>query len=226
MDHFGRFALVPAIGNVQRRQQSGIERFILAVREAMILPHPRPVEIHIDQTFIDLRDPVLQSGGDTQFLGLHAKHQRRLNFAGNSDPIEFHEASQRGDDNRAGAGQPDLPRDVALVANRKVLRVQRKSLAATVFDELLDGGLHQPDPAVVTVQADIADQFVDRVESGLIVPAENDLDAVPFVKGDFRVEVAHNQGQRLAEVAVRGIADQPGTCTSPFSDQLHGRRPL
>ena len=221
MDHFGRLAHLRTVGNVQRRQQPGLQRLVHPALVTAMFLHPIPVEIHVDQALVGLHHAVLQPGRDPQLLGLDRQYQRRLYLKRNRDLVELHQAAERGRDDRAGAGQADLSGDVGLVADREILVVQTMSLTPAVLDELLDRRLHQPDPAVVAVQTDVVDQVVHRVEAALILLAEDQLQPVPFVKRHPGVKVADRKGQRLAVVPVRRIADQAGPRVGVFADQEH-----
>ena len=52
-----------------------------------------------------------------QLLLLDEQHERWLHLERELDVVELHQAAQRGDDDRAGAGEADLPRNRRLVAH-------------------------------------------------------------------------------------------------------------
>ena len=60
--------------------------------------------------------------------------------------------------------------------------VQDVALTTAIVDELLDRSLDQTQAAVVAVQADVVDQFLERVEAALIMLAGNQFHLVPLVE--------------------------------------------
>jgi len=224
VDHLGRLAHVGAVGNVERRQERGVERLVHAALEAAARLHPLAVEVHVDQAFVHLDHAVLQAGRDPQLLSLHRQHQRRLYPARDLDAVELRQAAERGHDDRAGAGQPDLPGDVGLVADGEIPLVKPLFSGLTVLDEPLDRRLDQPDPAVVAVQLHVVGQLPDRAEAALVFLAPDDLHLVPLVERHLGLEVRHDDRDRLAVVAVRRVADQAGAGVRLLPDQEHGHR--
>src|SRR4029450_8478693 len=124
-------------------QQSRVERLVGTVEEAALLRHPLGGEVHVNQPFVDLNNAVLQPGGDAQLVGPHGEGQLPLDLARDGHAVEVHQTAEGGDDDGAGAGQADLPRNVAVIADGEVALVQGKPLADAVLDELLDGRLDQ-----------------------------------------------------------------------------------
>ncbi len=125
VDHLGRLAHVGAVGHVERRKQRGIQRFIDPALEAGEALDPLLGEIHVHQAFVNLDHPILQSGRNSQLLLLHRQHQGRLHLPRDLDSVEFHQAPQRGHNDRAGAGKSHLPGNAALIADREVPLVKR-----------------------------------------------------------------------------------------------------
>src|SRR5207253_11480491 len=105
-----------------------------------------------------------------------------------------------------GAREPDLARDVAVIAHREIALVQRETLAVAELDELLDGRLDQAQPAVVAVQLDVTDEVLDRAETTVVLLGPDQLDVLPLVEDDLGTEVAHAQRYGLAVVAVGRVA--------------------
>jgi hypothetical protein len=89
--------------------------------------------------------------------------------------IELHQTAQRGDDDRARAGEADLPRNRRLVSDRESPIVKRQVPRLTMLDEPLDGRFDQPDAAVVAVQAHVAGELVHRIESRAVIVGQHDL---------------------------------------------------
>ena len=222
MDHLRRLARVGRVGHVERRQEGRIERLVDPAAEPGDRLHLLPREVHVDQPLVDLDHAVLEPGGDAQLVGLHRQDQGRLDALGDFDPVKFHQAAEGGHDDRARAGQPDLPWDVALVADREVSIVEPETLLLAILDESLYGGLHQADAAVIAVQVDVLRKLFNGSEPAVIFLAEDDLHLVPFVKRRFGPVVADDERDRLAGVAVGRVSDQPRPGVGPLADQEHG----
>ena len=149
--------------------------------------------------------------------GLHLQRE--------SDVVELHQAAQGGDDDRARAGEADLPRNRRLVAHREIAIVKRQPSRRAVLDEPLDRRLDQPDAAVVAVQSNVAREVVDRVEPRAVIVGQHDLDRVPLVERDLRPVVANAERQRLAVIAVGRIAEQAGTGVGALTSEEHRALP-
>ncbi len=113
-------------------------------------------------------------------------------------------------------------RDVGLVADGEVAVVQDVALTTAIVGELLDRSFDQTQAAVVAVQADVVDQFLERVEAALIILAGNQFHLVPLVERHLGRKVAHDRRQRLAVVTVGRIADQTGAGVRALADDQHG----
>jgi len=181
MDDFGRFGGPVVVGQIEWRQQVGIERFVVSVLETFLFFHDRLPEVHEDDPLVRLGDAILQPGRDTQFLRLHRENQRGLKVFWDDDVIEPHQAAERRGNDSAGTGQSDLPGNVRRVSNREVPIVKADGAARAEIDEFFYGGLDQANAPVVAVQADVVGQVVDGVEQVLVVPAPDDFQIRPFV---------------------------------------------
>src|SRR5262249_54036857 len=116
MEYFGTFAEGSTIGEINLGQQGGIEPFILAIA----LPfHDLSREIHVDQAFVNLDDPILQSRGHIELASLGLKSQVCLNRFGNMNIEVDTQRAQGGGDNRAGTAQSKPLRYVGVVFNSK-----------------------------------------------------------------------------------------------------------
>ena len=209
------------IGHVERWQEVDRHRFISVARQAANIPFLLLGEIHVDQTFVNLDDTVLQSAGDAEFLFFHGQNQRRLRFARDLDPVEFHEAAQRRHDQRAGAGHSDLSRNVRLIANGEVALVKRQLVGLTVLNKAFDGGFDQPNAAVVAVEFYILRQVVDGTEPRAVILGEHDVHGIPLIQHSLRPEVAHNQRDRLAVITVGRITEESGSGEGAFTNDEH-----
>ena len=78
--HLGRLAERVVIGQINRRQQRRIERFVVIALETAHVVLARRIEIHVDQAFIDLDHAILQAGGDAEFFTLNGQHKTGLRF--------------------------------------------------------------------------------------------------------------------------------------------------
>ena len=181
-------------------------------------------EVHVHQPLVGLRDPILQSRRHAQLVALDRQHQRWLDHQRHVHGVELHETTQRGGDDRARPRQADLARDVGVIADREVLIVQRHTGRAAVVDESLDGGLDQPDAAVIPVQRHVERQILDAAKPGAIFLGQHDLDGVPLVEHDFRREVANDEREGPAAIAVGGIADQRRPRVGALADDVHRTR--
>src|SRR5207249_14458 len=121
-----------------------------------------------------------------------------------------------------GAGQAHLPGNVALVADGEIPLVKGVSLSQAILDKFLDGRLDQPHAAIVAVQLHVADQLVDRAKPALILIGPNQLHILPFVEHDFRAEIADDEGERLAVIAIGRVADEAGSGVGPVTQEQHG----
>ena len=221
MKDLGRPTGLDAVGQVQRRQQGRVHRLIGPAPQPGVLLHPPTGEIHVHQPFVDLDDAVLHAGGHAQLLALHRQRQRGLHVAGDFHPVKLHQRTQDGHDDRAGTGQPHLAGNVALVAKREVAIVQPTAFLPAILGKTLHRRLHQPQAAVIAVQADLADQLVQRAVAAFILPAGHQLQAVGFRQRRLGPEVPHDDRQRLAEIAVRRVADQAGPGVCSLADRAH-----
>ena len=84
----------------------------------------------------------------------------------------------------------------------------------TVLDgvvvEALDGGLDEADAAVVAEVADVLGEALDAVEGRAVADAGLDDEFGRLEERRLGAEVREREGDRLAVVAVGGVADQRG----------------
>ena len=184
----------------------GIQRLVVAVP---LLFHDLLGEVHVDQALVDLDDAVLKPGGNPQFARLGGQDQVGLDVLGDADAVEGHQGPQARRDDGAGAGQAHAVRNIRAVPDREVLVVQLDLVFLAVVVELLDRGLQEADAAIVAVQPHVLHQARDAVEAGAVLLAGQDLQLRRLVQDDLRAEIAEGEGDRLAEVSIRGIAHQP-----------------
>src|SRR5262249_47393115 len=78
-----------------------------------------------------------------------------------------------------------------------------------------------PQAAVIAMQADVADELVDVVESRIVTVSRDDFEMRALPKSNRRLEVADNEGDGLAEVTIGRIADQSRAGVGVFGDD-HG----
>ena len=111
-------------------------------------------------------------------------------------------------------------------ADREVPLVEGVPLGLAVLGELLDGGLDERDAAEVAVHLHVVDQVVDRAEAVLVLVGPDQLQVLPLVEDGLGEEVADDERDGLAVVAVGGVADQPGAGVGAATEQEHGKSPV
>src|SRR5436309_12562220 len=67
--------------------------------------------------------------------------------------------------------------------------------------------LYERQTAEISVQLDVGAKFVDAAKRTTIHGRQHDLQLRPLVEHHARFEIAHRQGDGLAEISVRGIAE-------------------
>ena len=84
-----------------------------------------------------------------------------------------------------------------------------------------DGGLQQPQTAVVAVPLDVVDQFSQTAEHAIVAFVGQDLHFRGLPQGDLGAEVAEDKGDGLAAEAIGGVTDQGGAGVGTGGDD-HG----
>ena len=179
------------------------------------------LEIHEDQTFIRLRDAILQTAFDFQFFALGRQHPVGQNCRCDFDFEKLHQrAKSRGDDART-ARHPDAARNRGLVANRKIALRQPNLVRRAIIVEFFQRSLDQTQAAIITETAHIARERIERIEAHVIFDAGQNLQRRPFIKHDRRGKIAHRVGERFAEITVGRVARECGARESLSSNALH-----
>src|SRR5262249_20326378 len=84
----------------------------------------------------------------------------------------------------------------------------------------------EPDAAVVAVQVYVPHQVLHRAEAVLVLVGPDDLEVLPLVEDDLGPEVAHDQRDGLAVVAVGRVADQAGPGVGALPQEPHRTAPI
>ena len=120
------------------------------------------------------------------------------------------------------SGQPDLIGDIRMVPESEVGVVQLQIVLPAVVDEPFDTGFEQTQPAVVSVQLDIAHEMLNALEPQQVAIVWQDLEFGRFPEADLGVKVADDEGDGLTVITVRRVSNQPGTRVGLSADEHRG----
>ena len=218
MEDFGTFGEVGAISDVEGKIVRDIDRFINAVA---VLFHVFLIEVHIDRGLVDLRYAVLKPGLDAEFIELDRQHEIREYRLRDFDLEEPDHGTHGGRDDRGRPGHAEPVRDVRLVAQREVVVGKRNVLPRAVGVKCLHAGFEQADAAVVAELRDATREICHALIGVVIQHGRQDFEAGRFVQRDLGAVVAEHECDGLAEIPVRGVANERGARIRFFPDD-HG----
>lgn len=219
VEDLGAFGEVCGVGDVEWREERGVEGFVEAVAETV---HESGVEVHEDDAFVDLDDAVLEPGGDIEFDFFCGEDEGRERVEGDLDVVEAHEGAEAGGDDGGGACEADVVWDIAAVGEPEVACWEGDAFGFAVIGEDLAGGFEEPDPAVVAEALDVVAELGETEELGVVAVVGDDIDDWVFLDGDASGEVADDEGDGFTVVTVGGIADEAGAGVGEEFDCGHG----
>ncbi len=203
MDDFGAFGEVASIGDIEGRQGFGLEWLVGTVSLGL---HRVLIEVHVYESAIDLGHAILESGGDAEFFGFDGEDEIGEFGVGYGDIVAFHETTQAGGDDGAGACESDLVGDIGGVVQGKVAVVERIAAFGGIVVEFFDGCFEQADAAVVSKAIDVAGEFIDAIEAGVVASIGENFEVGGFVEDDIGAEIHKGEGDGFAEVAIGWIS--------------------
>ena len=136
------------------------------------------------------------------------------------DTVETHQCAHGRGDDSGGPGETDTHGNVRMVLQREVAWRQLNPLLPGVVQEALDRGLYQAQAAVIAVEPHVLRQLLQGGKIHAVLLAGGDIEEGGFVAGHPRRKVAQDDRDGLAEVPIRGVADQAGpTVRAGFNNQ-------
>ena len=220
VEDLGAFGEVCGVGDVEGREERGVEGFVEAVAETV---HEGGVEVHEDDAFVDLDDAVLEPGGDIEFDFFGGEDEGRERVERDLDVVEAHEGAEAGGDDGGGACEADVVGDIAAVGEAEVAGGEGDAFGFAVIGEDLAGGFEESDPAVVAEALDVVAELGETEEVGVVAVVGDDFDDWVFLDGDASGEVADDEGDGFTVVTVGGIADETGAGVGEVFDCGHGK---
>lgn len=220
VEYLGAFGEVGGVGDVEWREERGVEGFVEAVAETV---HEGGVEVHEDDAFVDLDDAVLETGGDIEFDFFCGEDEGRERVERDLDVVEAHEGAEAGGDDGGGACEADVVGDIAAVGEAEVACGEGDAFGFAVIGEDLAGGFEESDPAVVAEALDVVAELGETEEVGVVAIVGDDFDDWVFLDGDASGEVADDEGDGFTVVTVGGIADETGAGVGEVFDCGHGK---
>ena len=202
----GEFRAVGSVRDVELRQAVRREAFVDAVVIRLEIVFG---EIHVHEAVVDLDDAVLHAALDAEILfGLPA--ERGPQFEGDlvGHFVEFHKRLEGGGADGAGAAHADKLRDFRRIADGEIPARQVDVMLDAVFVELADRGFDKADAAVVAEAFDFLHHGAQAGEFAVVFAIVFDADFRAFINGDGAGEVRKGEGDGLAVVAVRRVAEK------------------
>jgi len=215
MENFGALGEFGGVGDVERWQQGGVDLLVMAVA---LLGEVFLAEIHEHHAFVGLDHPVLETGGDAEFLGFHRKDEVGEHGGADAHTVVGHQSAEAGGDDGARSGHADVVRDVGVVADGEVVGVETDAALPAVVVKPFHRGLEEAQAAVISERPRVFHQIADAFETHFVAPGRFDDQLRRFPKGNFRRKIADDERDRLAVVAVGRIADQAGTGVGSGAD--------
>ena len=151
------------------------------------------LEVHEDESVVDLDHAVLEAAVDAQLLALRLQADRRLVLERNRHLVELHQRLQHRGADRRGAGEADETRDVDAVLDREVALRKRDAVGLAVLEEPLGDGLQEADAAVVSVEPEVAGHLVQRREHRIVDLALLESDAGRLGHHEFHAKLRERE---------------------------------
>ena len=211
-------------GDVDILEQSGVEFFVDA---AVVGQDVVFAEVHEDEAAVHLDDAVLEAAVDAELVPLRLKADCRRVVLGDAPFSDWHlvepaEGLQHSRADGRGAGKAHQARDVRAVFRREVAFGDLDAVFEAVFEEELRHGLQHADATVVAKEAQIVDQLFRRIEHRIVHLAWHEAHPGGLRERQVDTVVREGEGQRLAEIAVRRIAEQSRTGEASGFNGGHG----
>ena len=172
--------------------------------------HVFAVEIHEDRRVVSLSHPVLQAGGDVQFIPFGGEHEVGQHRRFDGEPVEAEHRAHGGGDDRRRPGQPESVRNRAPVAHGEVLLLQVDSDSAAVVAEDFRRRLEQTDSSVVAVEFDVGGERLQIVEAVVVALCREELQFRSFIQFHIGGVVAEDESDGLAVISVGRVPHQSG----------------